>query len=343
MRLYDGDGNELLIESENLEETKLYLPGFWIRNRFIQSFLASNHLGAGKKLLKAANSQTYVIKTCEDSYLGCIVDMPQRPQGLIILLHGWEGHSQSAYILKTGQYFFSHGYAIARLNMRDHGGTASWNEGPFHGNRFVETYDAIMQIQKKVAGLPTLLCGFSLGGNFVARIAIHNSRLANDEIQQYLAISPSLQPYIATAMIDRHPVLKRYFLRSWKDSLYLKHYFFPQTYPTTDFARARSVMQLTEKLVVKYTDYSSLQQYFTDYTLEESHFANLQVALTILSSRDDPIIPGETLSKLQNNPAVNVLLTNYGGHNGFLPGLRGENPYYIYVMEDLLKKIKKIP
>ena len=33
----------------------------------------------------------------------------ETPKGLVILIHGWEGSAESAYIVNTGRYLFRHG------------------------------------------------------------------------------------------------------------------------------------------------------------------------------------------------------------------------------------------
>ena len=53
----------------------------------------------------------------------------KRAKGLVILLHGWEGSSDSTYILRAGRCLYRHGYDVFRLNYRDHGESHHLNEG----------------------------------------------------------------------------------------------------------------------------------------------------------------------------------------------------------------------
>ncbi|MEM7181510.1 MAG: alpha/beta fold hydrolase [Spirochaetota bacterium] len=314
----------------------IFLPDFWIRHRFVQSFLASKHFGKAAEMQDQIKTVPGILAT-SDAYLGYYLDIPENPKGLLILLHGWEGSSQSAYVLKTAKYFVQRGLSVARVNMRDHGGTAGLNEGPFNGSLFREVFQAIQMIAAKYSYLPSFLAGFSLGGNFVSRVAIAASNSTGTSIpnlRQVFAISPSYSPQNATAKIDTNPFLKRYFLRSWRDSLYQKYLNFPKLYQPGDFRSTRSVMELTEKLVLKYTKFATLADYFAVYTIRPEDLQQLQIPLTVLSSRDDPIIRVEDLHPLQSLARLRVILTNYGGHNGFLPALGDSKPYYIEVIEE---------
>ena len=87
-------------------------------------------------------------------------------RGLITLIHGWEGSSDSTYVLSTGKYLYERGYDIFRLNLRDHGNSHHLNEGLFHGALIEETFQAIHNISRLSENKPYYLIGFSLGWKF---------------------------------------------------------------------------------------------------------------------------------------------------------------------------------
>jgi predicted alpha/beta-fold hydrolase len=58
-------------------------------------------------------------------------------QGLVIMLHGWEGSAESSYIVCTGRTLYRHGYDIFRLNFRDHGNSQHLNQGIFYAVLFI--------------------------------------------------------------------------------------------------------------------------------------------------------------------------------------------------------------
>ena len=105
-----------------------FKPSIFIRNRHLQSVLASSRvLVPGKNQLEDG-SQTKIIITAVCSRLLSLISPHVNPRGLIILIHGWEGSSSSAYILSAGKYFYNLGFSVGRLNLRDHGNSHHLND-----------------------------------------------------------------------------------------------------------------------------------------------------------------------------------------------------------------------
>src|SRR3546814_18934160 len=69
-------------------------------------------------------------------------------RGLALLLHGWEGSTESSYMLMTAVQLLRRGFEGFRLNFRDHGGTNQLNEDLFHSNRNAEVELAACHIAR---------------------------------------------------------------------------------------------------------------------------------------------------------------------------------------------------
>ena len=74
----------------------------------------------------------------------------------------------------------------------------------------------------------------------------------------------------------------------------------------------------TIPLVVRHTDFGSLQAYLDGYSVAGDALAGLQVPATILTARDDPVIPVGAFERLQLPPTVELDIAPYGGHCGFI-------------------------
>ena len=92
---------------------------------------------------------------------------------MAVLLHGWEGSTDSTYVMSLGQTLFAAGFEVVRLNLRDHGATHHLNKDLFHSCRLPEVVGAIQALARRFPALPLSLAGFSLGGNFMLRVAAH--------------------------------------------------------------------------------------------------------------------------------------------------------------------------
>ena len=307
------------MEINTKKSNKIFRPSFFFRNPHFQSIMASSHLRLKRKNLMAENAREIIIKTSSGSRLLSFISHHNSSKGLIILLHGWEGSSSSAYLLATGDYFYNLGFSICRLNLRDHGDSHHLNESLFHGALLEETFEAVDYLSRISEGKPVYLIGFSLGGNFALRIAIMYSRIPISNLKRVFAISPPIDPYKTTLTIDNgYFFYRKYFLKKWKRSLMKKQQLFPEKYDFSKMLKARTCIELTEKIMPYFPDMSNYRDYFNLYTLKNDSFKKLDIPVIVFISKDDPVIPYEDYSLIRENEFLKISRQQFGGHCGFI-------------------------
>jgi len=244
---------------------------------------------------------------------------------LAVLLHGWEGSADSTYVLSLAQTLFEQGFEVVRLNLRDHGATHHLNRELFHSCRLPEVYGAVRTLAQQFGGLPMLLAGFSLGGNFMLRVAAH--REARDlPIERVLAVSPVLDPAVTMDTLEHGPrIYHSYFVRKWTRSLAKKQQCWPDHYDFEDLLRIRSLREMTRQLVLNHTEYPSMEEYLAGYAITGNRLTTLAAPATVLTSLDDPIIEAKDLARLARTPGLDIVTTAHGGHCGFLENLGPTN------------------
>lgn len=298
-----------------------FYPRRLYRNPHLQSIIATSPVrNNGRNAMMNAAKPLIIDGGAGVRLLGHHSVQPdQSARAMIILIHGWEGSSESAYIQSSGKYLFEKGYDVFRLNLRDHGESHHLNEGLFHGALIDETVQAVSNICNLADDLPVFLVGFSLGGNFSLRIALLQSRCRIVNLRHVFAISPPLDPYKATLCIDESlPFYRYYFLKKWKRSLRKKQALFPDKYDFNGILNLRTCLGLTEAILPWYPEYSDCRRYFREYTLLNDAFRNLSMPVTIVTAEDDPFIPVTDFLRLEKNPNLQLLIQLYGGHCGFL-------------------------
>jgi uncharacterized protein len=297
----------------------IFNPSTLIRNRHLQSILASSRLRTIGKNSLLEKTQEIIITTPSGSRLLSFLSRKAKPKGLIILIHGWEGSSSSAYIVAAGNFFYDLGFSICRLNLRDHGDSHHLNEGLFHGALIEETFDAISQLADLADDSPVYIIGFSLGANFALRVGGKYSQTPIKGLKHIFAISPPLDPYKTTLAIDNgFSFYRRYFLNKWKRSLRKKQTIFPQNYHFNEMLKAKTCIELTEKIMIYFPQFSSYRDYFKLYTLNNDFFQNFQIPVTVIISDDDPVISLEDYSQIKENKFFQITRQKFGGHCGFL-------------------------
>ncbi|HEY4449917.1 MAG TPA: alpha/beta fold hydrolase [Steroidobacteraceae bacterium] len=305
-----------------------FQPARWLRNHHLQSMLASTSWRRGRILRQSAPllaAAREVLLDCGESVrLQCFISTPAHDAPVpVVLLHGWEGSADSLYMLSLARQLFERGFEVVRLNLRDHGETHHLNRELFHSCRLPEVVGAVAALQRLAKGRPLRLVGFSLGGNFMLRVAAQ-AGAAGLNLARVVAVSPVLEPVETLAALQRGmPGYESYFVRKWLRSLRRKQECWPDCYDFAQLARLRDLKLMTAELVRHHSEFASLEDYLHGYAITGERLARLEVPSNILTSLDDPIIPASALARLARPPSLSLTVTRYGGHCGFFERLRG--------------------
>lgn len=317
---HQGAGRNIEPELRELD----FVPPRSLRSAHVQTIAASSW---ARRLLVERRARAFRdaavprILVCPDgtrleALLSLHGDDSQRP--LVVGLHGWHGCADSLYMLSVGAALYGQGLDVARLHLRDHGGTHGLNPGLFHSCLLQEVVDAIGVLREQFPHKPMLLLGFSLGGNFALRVA----RAAEDaglELQRTLAVCPVLDPAATmTALDGGWFVYRHYFMQKWRRSMLHKEMHFPERY---DFSATRSIRALgpmTDWFVEHHTDFRDSEAYLDGYSITGDYLCDLQVSSRIISALDDPVIPAAGLRDLAPSANLDISVTRFGGHCGFI-------------------------
>ncbi len=313
-----------------MDET--FRPPRWLRNRHVQSIVPSlpaRYAWMAPRLRPLLAASRPLLLDCGDGVrLQAFHSMPthepdaerarMRAVRVAVLLHGWEGSADSLYVLSLAAQLHERGFDVVRLNLRDHGGTHHLNRELFHSCRLPEVVGAVKRIRTLFPEAALGLAGFSLGANFMLRVAAAPDA-AGLEIEKVVAISPVLDPVATLEALERgFGAYHAYFMRKWSRSLRRKQRAWPEDYDFTSLVRLAGLRTLTTELVRRFTTFGGLEDYLNGYAIIGSRLAALTVPSTIITALDDPIIPARDLARLAPSPALRVTLTRWGGHCGFL-------------------------
>jgi predicted alpha/beta-fold hydrolase len=305
---------------------KDFRPPWPLRSGHIQTMLSSS--GVRRMLLpKAART---VLEDAEHVVVdggggvrlsGAFTSQKTRPQarGLAVLFHGWEGSVDSTYVLQTGSRLLADGWDIFRLNFRDHGDSHGLNEALFHSCQLDEVVHAMDDIAQRWPARPIELAGFSLGGNFALRVAMQTS-LVGIPLSYVLAVCPIVDPGEGLFSLEETApwFYQAYFMRKWRHSLQTKQKAFPEHQYFEMSELKQHLRGLTEAMVLRHTDFKSLQQYLDGYSVAGDIMQAMQIPATILTARDDPVISVSSFERLELPANVELDIAPFGGHCGFI-------------------------
>ena len=299
-------------------DQRSFQPALGLSNPNLQTIVSS----VGRKIIKPAWLQDFTRRSqrrdirVQGQHLTAQYDYAHNEDAvLVMIIHGWLGSADSSYVLSTAHTLQTAGFHVARLTLRDHGGTADLNEGLFHSAMTEEVVAAAEFIMNDFDCNTAGLVGFSMGGNFALRLAAQLPQL------HALAICPAISPQHTVEQIGSSIIYERYFLGKWRGLWQQKQTAFPHLYDFSSMNRLGSIQTLTEFFIKEHTDFENLQAYYAAYDLRGDTLQGVNA--TVLAAFDDPIIPAEHYRSLPTS--IDVNLTQRGGHTAYIKNWRLES------------------
>lgn len=309
-----------------MHTTHAFSPRGILKHPHAQSFLASfkpRRWAIYRQHPQLKHSERIILETSEGR-LAADVNQHPAPKGHAVLIHGWEGASDSVYLVSLGTYLYRRGYTVSRLNLRDHGNTYHLNEGPFHGFLIHEVAEAVKQLCGLYGNdIPNVLAGFSMGGNFALRVSGLAKRL-NIPLKAVFAISPAVRPISTMQALAAGPKLyHHYFRKKWRKSLRAKQAAWPAIYNFEEVLGLNSLDEMTDYFVREgLLPVNDRTTYLEGYRVDKDVIEQITVPTYILTAADDPVIPLADITALPDSKWVNTTVLKHGGHCGFINGKR---------------------
>ena len=324
-----------------------FKPPRLLQNPHVQSVLASSGVRRFLALRRGDEIETRAVEhilDCGDGIRlqGFHTVQRVRPEarGLVVMLHGWEGSARSNYVLSTGARLLREGFDVFRLNFRDHGETHHLNREIFHSCRIDEVVNAVREAASRFRPRALAVAGFSLGGNFALRVALR-APAADIPLAYALAVCPVVSPASGLYGLENGPrSYQRYFLHEWTRSLRTKQALFPDMELFSREELGEDLRGLTRSLVLRHTNFGSLENYLSGYSIEGDALTSLRIPATILTSADDPVIPIEDFRKLKLPPNVELDIAAHGGHCAFISDFSLTSFTEDYIAERMLAHLK---
>jgi hypothetical protein len=323
-----------------------FQPPRWLRSRHFQTVLPSLLWRASRvrrRALPLIASSVELLLDCGDGVtLQAFHSSPSKRgrepgKRLAVLLHGWEGSTDSTYVMSLGQTLFAAGFEVVRLNLRDHGATHHLNRDLFHSCRLPEVVGAVQALALRFPDLPMVLGGFSLGGNFMLRVAAH-PEARHLPLERVIAICPVLDPAVTMRTLERgFPLYHGYFVRKWTRSLAKKQMAWPDHYDFEELLRVRNLREMTRLLVASHTEYPSMDDYLAGYAITGDRLTRLSAPAHVFVALDDPIIEAQDLPRLARAPGLSIITSAHGGHCGFIENL-GDSSWMDRTVVNLLSR-----
>ena len=237
------------------------------------------------------------------------------PRGEIVLVHGLEGSADAGYMHGMAACAMAAGYTVHRSNLRSCGGTERLARTVYHGGLTSDLL-AVVRALSAEGRAPVWLVGFSLGGNLVAKLAGELGEDAGPLLAGVVAASAAIDLEACARRIGQ-PDDRLYeyrFLRLMRARARAVWRSTP-----ADLRGIRSVFEMDDRITAPNFGFSGAEHYYR--TQSASQFLErIRVPTLFIAAQDDPFIPFRIYDHpaFRQNPCLQLLATQYGGHLGFL-------------------------
>ncbi|MFN7996291.1 MAG: alpha/beta fold hydrolase [Bryobacteraceae bacterium] len=237
------------------------------------------------------------------------------PKGALLLVHGLEGSSAAGYMRSLSRRALDCGYTAHRFNLRSCGGTENLANTGYHGGL---TTDLLAVLRQLVAerSRPLWLVRFSLGGNLVCKLAGELGNDASRWIAGVCAASPAIDLGACARRIGE-PDNRLYeygFVRNMRKRARVMG-----RLPRHALNDIRTVIELDERITAPAFGFRGAEHYYT--TQSANRFLGaIRVPTLIIAAKDDTFVPSSIYdhAAIQSNPHIQLVLTEHGGHLGFI-------------------------
>jgi uncharacterized protein len=246
-----------------------------------------------------------------------------RPTAL--LLHGLEGSSESQYVIGNANKFWSAGFNVIRMNMRNCGGTryetAKLTPTLYHSG-LSKDVKRVMDFFLEREHLESIsLVGYSMGGNLVLKLAGELGDAAPPQLTSVIGVSPvvDIGPSADALHEPMNRLYERKFLRALLKRFRHKAALFPRAYDPQVATGIGSLREFDNRITALYSGFQSADDYY--YRAAAARVLDrIATPSLIIHACDDPFIrfTPETRAIIEANPHITLLETEHGGHCAFL-------------------------
>lgn len=237
---------------------------------------------------------------------------------IMLLVHGLTGDYQSTYMQRMCRRLYKKGYMVLRLNLRHCGPGRGLARRTYHAGVSDDTREVIEWIARVYPVSPVTQIGFSLGGNITLKMAGEDGSRPSGNLDSVVAVSPpvDLEASSARLSLPENRLFERSFVQAMMSDIRLMQEMWPDL-ERVSLPEKPSVRGFEEMFAVSRAGFASASDYYAKCS-SLPYIPEIKLPTLILSSADDPVVDGAALARVPHTNNVDVILTERGGHVGFL-------------------------
>jgi predicted alpha/beta-fold hydrolase len=254
----------------------------------------------------------------------------ERP--VLLALHGLEGSSNAHYMRGIADKAWRAGFSVVLLNQRNCGGTEALASGLYHSGLTHDADHVIRELTGRDGIGELVVAGYSLGGNLALKLAGDYGADAPPALRGVCAVSPVIELAECVRALERRRNIPYQwnFVRGLKARMRRKAQCHPGRFSLDPLRRIRTVREFDEAYTAPHFGFRDAADYYHRASAMRV-IDRVQIPALIITAEDDPFVPTAPFRdpRVEGNPHLQVVITRYGGHCGFLSdSMNGDDGYW---------------
>ena len=255
------------------------------------------------------------------------LDFPPAPRPdapLVLLLHGLEGSARRGYALITYRELAARGLASVGLNFRSCSGEPNRAARLYHSGDTEDIRFIAALLRDRFPAVPRAAVGFSLGGNALLKFLGEEGEAA---ARWFCAAAAVSVPYDLSAGADALDgsrmgrLYARLFVRSLVAKAEARAAQLGDRCDLERLRRARTLREFDDAATAPIHGFAGAADYYARSS-SAAFLPRIRIPTLLLHAADDPFLPAAHFphAQVRANPLLQAVLTERGGHVGFLAG-----------------------
>jgi uncharacterized protein len=302
-----------------------FLPPSLLRSRHVQTLCAAAPFFARAK--RAADRSEHRRIAIPDGALHAFAQQAatDTPKGLVLLVHGIGGTTESQYVLRAGRHLLAQGWDLLRLNLRGAGGSMPDAPTLYHAGLTSDLDEVVRQVTPRAGKLH--IAGFSGGGSLALKLAAEWGPSVPSHVGALVAISSPLDFETIGRWIDSPPCVT-YRFHVMRGLVRMARAFAKAHPHKTRFdiqrlSRLGRIYDFDRDVIVPMHGFESVEAYWRSAS-PGPLLSRVNTPSLLLQAKDDPMVPWQTYEPwlAAASPSVVARASAHGGHLGWVAGMR---------------------
>lgn len=302
----------------NLLNRNPFVAPWWLANGHAQSFwgpIMRRHLEVDYRAERW--------DTPDDDFIYVKFQDGNPDAPLVVLLHGLEGSANSPYMKGFNLAFKQLGWNVATLEFRFCSGEINRAMRIYHMGETTDCDFVVRKLAERYPDKPIFLCGFSLGGNVLAKWLGEEGNRVPRNVRAAAVISPPFDPGVSAPTF--HEILGGFyadnFLKTLKPKALAKAAQYPGVLDVKALEACHDFYTYDTIVTAAFHGFEDAEDYWRKVGCHQ-FLDGIRVPTMLLTSADDPFNPAETIPRAiaDDSPWLHPQWTERGGHVGFVMG-----------------------